>query len=365
MQQRSKLVLLIVLILLGVTLWYTQRPSPTPASPSPVRVALKDRQVTLQVSDLPGLLAKPTDWWPAFPEVNTLGAYPDPLPGEQGYVVTKFTHVDNTDEYLESVAVLFATTTAARKGFASLTDTPEARTVNTAGWTGDECRYLSEKRGKLFTSTLRFRKDDIVGRMTVVSATGYQAAETLLKYTRPILARMRHAELPSPVPDAIARLLPSADAVPHGTETYTMLAPAESWALVETTGTPRQMLAVLQKGGVRQLAIRGYRLNALRYHRLDATLFRFKDAASATAWVKRSMKPSEPASLPTGKVVPQPAWLHYYKMDDDIGSAYEYQFCNGRDVCDVSCYAPLTKTDPSCGDIARGVAERWYQSLRK
>ena len=92
-------------------------------------------------------------------------------------------------------------------------------------------------------------------------------------------------------------------------------------------------------------------------------LFSFKDSIAATTWVMRSMTPADSASLPTGNLVPQPAWLHMYGNDGEIANLYEYQFARGRYVCDVGIWSPFDVTKPESADAARKLAEEWYRLL--
>ena len=222
---------------------------------------LQLRAAALQPGELSPLVDQPKSWWPDLPEFYLPGMYPDPEPGELGYVVTKYQQADTADDLIESSMILYATVEDASQAFRNFTADPAMQAVETSkrSWAGDEVRYLAEQDDALFRTTLRFRTGRLISRLTVISTAAFTAPEQMLRATAPVVKRMirlQQGKLDAPkVSAAQAKMLPLPGGSVTGQEMATLQLPPEAWALVETTGTPREIAGVLRAGGSQAVAV--------------------------------------------------------------------------------------------------------------
>lgn len=351
----------------------TPAPTPTP-TPTPAISELTPNDLLLAAfspSDVAALLPPTETWWPYFPEFNVgFSPYQDNFsdPSVRFFVAQSYARVDGTSKRtIQSAVILFEDATTASLGLArahSIND-PDSTSID-GPVVGDEGIYVVRHEtgygGPIDdpdTTTLRFRVGPVVGRISV-RGTGFEDGATLADYAAPMIERigllLRGQLQAEPLPAEFAQWMPPpSDAV--GAILGAVVAPVESWALVDTSGKPDVAADRLHLLGADSLGFGRASLAADSSQVIEATVLPFADAASASTWVKDFTAGVGLTGLDAGHTGEQSAFTSY------DGQYYELQFATGRFVLDVSCFAPFGRTSTACEGPVRQLAEAWYAAM--
>lgn len=330
----------------------------------------------LSPADVKALLPASETWWPYFPEFDVgFSPYKDNSsdPSVRFFVVQTYERIHGPSKReIYSALTLFDDAAAASQGLARLNKTNDGQSTSISGpAVGDESSYFT--RNALVglgvptdtpidypdTTVLRFRVGSVVALVTV-SGTGLEKSTTLADYAAPLVERigalLEGTLKADPLPAEFAqRMPPPSDTV--GSIFGAVVAPAESWALVDTSAAPDVVAGKLHSLGADSLGFGRASLAADPNQVLEATLFPFPDAAAATTWVKSFTSGVGTTGLDAGATGTQSAFT------SNDGKFYELQFAAGRFVGDVSCFAPYGKTSSACEGPVRKLAEAWYVAL--
>jgi hypothetical protein len=195
------------------------------------------------------------DWWPKFPEFNQ-GF--DLYPGERFYIVQNYEQFsDVTDASLQAPLTLCVDAKSAKALYRSKAVSDAKGGIILPGpAVGDESRYSAAlDRNKRYSTTLRYRVGEVVGRVSIYSNLGYQKPEVLARYAEPMVQRIRQLLVgrlkSAQIPQHIAALAPSelADKTVGPVAGFAIV-PAKAWAKVDTLGQPLKVLDTLEKNGV-------------------------------------------------------------------------------------------------------------------
>lgn len=321
---------------------------------------------TLRPADVQQLFSRPERWWPEFPEfIVGIGAAADgPMPGERFFVGQNYQQVDDPDETMvRSTLILFEDEATAAAGFAMLRTTEDADGSTVPGpAVGDQFRYFTRSTEEFpAETTLRFRTGPVVGRVTQYSQADFAAPDAVARYAGAVIARigplLDGALMATPLPAAMAGWLPPSGASTVGPEIGSAVAPAESWALIDSADDPMSVRERLHRYGATELGYRRYRLSADPNQVVDLTLFPFRNSQSAAAWVREFVDTDDGSvRLDPGRT----GELSVYAVYED---SYEIQFAKGRLAADVSCSAPFGEVSAACEPAVRQMAEMWFEVL--
>jgi len=320
---------------------------------------------TITTADLNTDYGDRAQWWPQFPEFYD--SHFKDTPDELFYIVQNYTHANPFDgRKIETALTLYNTSQGASDAFKNRSElTDKSVTLTTGPAVGDECRYftrLSTARGK--ESTLRFRFDCVMVRITKLGSSDYAGSDTLASYAKPIARRLKWllaGKLKAqPISAASTTLLPpDAATTAVGPVLGTARNPAEAWALIDSTNDPVKIRTWLYGAGAAILLQRRYLLNADPKQIVEAVLFTFPDAESAEKWCAYSLKDIKPSeSLNPGRTGSFSGFS--YKRSSAI---YELTFAKGRYVADISAWSPFDTTTSACEFPVRSLGELWYNSL--
>lgn len=347
-------------------------PSPAPATPDVSGLTPNDLLLAGLTSDDLGDLLPGETWWPYFPEFDVgFSPYMDRSsdPSVLIFVAQGLERIDidasSTSRQIQSAMVLFEDEAAAGRGLARLIEVNDAATIAADGPSvGDESAYRTREeydRSLTYpdTATLRFRVGPVVARISVRGA-GLEESATLARYAGPVVERigaMLEGSLRAePLPVEFAQLMPPAsEAV--GSILGAAVVPAESWAVVDNSGSPDFVADKLHTLGADSLGFGRASLAADPSHVLEATIFPFSDATSASTWVEGFLSSVGSTGLDAGATGTQSAYTSY------DGNFYELQFAAGAYVADVSCFAPYGETSAACEGPVRQLAEAWFAAL--
>lgn len=296
-------------------------------------------------------------WWPELPQLN---GRLEPGSKALSLVVQRYRRTDGSAA-LEAALSLFPSEKAAKSDYSGLRAKRDAGGQPLAGpAVASERRYFTREADNGRETTLRFRFGNVVGRISAFAETQSNTA-TLARLVRPVLQRLTKlaaGRLRAPsIPGSLSALLPPAASAP-GQVVGTVLIPAESWALADTSGNPLATKAKLVSLGSRQLVLRRYLLSGTAGHVVEVVLFPFSTAAGASSWVSSFQRlAAAKGALDAGKTGGQSAFTSYG------GSFYELQFARGRYVGDVSCFAPFARVSRACEAATRSLAEAWFAAL--
>lgn len=135
------------------------------------------------------------------------------------------------------------------------------------------------------------------------------------------------------------------------------MVPAQSSALVDTSGTPDVVARELHSLRADNLGFGRALLSADPNEVVEATLFPFRGASAASTWVKSFAYGVRKTGLGTGATGTQSAYT------SNGGKFYELQLAAGRFVGDLSCWAPYGKTTSAGEAPVRQLGEAWYAAL--
>jgi hypothetical protein len=361
---RSALVPL-VLALLGAVAALGTAAGATPAAPSAVQPsALTPEDVlaaTLRPGDVHRFLPHGASWWSMLPEFNDGGF--DPAPGKRFWVVQSYELVAGgrvAGPHIQAPLTLYATEADAARDFAAMAKTKDASGTPASGpGVGDESRYLTRPADdKLIEAALRFRVGPVLGRVSVFDSRP-SATASLARYAAPVVARVRALLAGTlkgtAIPADLARRLPPtfADLPVAGSA----VVPAEDWAVVDDSGQPEKVRALLRRNGAGSLAFRRYDVGSSDGQVIEVTLFPFASGKAATTWAHRFLAEVGDGGLDPGRTGPLSAFT------SNGGKFYELQFAEGRFVADISCFAPFGETSRACEWRVRTLGQLWYPIL--
>ncbi len=320
--------------------------------------------VTLQPEDVEDLFPLPESWWPTVPQFNV--GIGDEAPGLQFYVANGYQQVGElSSSRVETTLIIYETASDAGEDFDTrlLEENDADGEVSDGPSAGDDHRYFTRMRSgedNPYETTLRFRSDRIVGRISVFHQLGYEEIDTLAAYAEPVTERASRALSgdfsAKPLPEAIENVLPPSEASRTvGPAMGSAVLPVESWALMDTSGDPEAVREYLLSLGADSIGFRRYGIAGDPEHVVEVTLFPFPDDEAARTWVSDFVGGVEP-SLDPGDTGSLSAFTDY-------GDAYELQFARGSYVADVFCSAPFSETTPACEEPVRALAELWYTHL--
>jgi hypothetical protein len=347
---------------LAATVYAADEVDPTTLTPEAAWAAMPT------LADLAGALPQPTAWWPGLPEFNVGPLDPAPAPGERFYLVQRFTRypIGVTPSYLEITITVFKNRESAHNAFRGREQALATMASGLPGPDlGNERRYFLFPPGPSQETQLRYRVGPFVGRVSLVSSQPASVDELAAcgKVLEAKLTALRFGQLTAPaLPADFDQLMPPPRVdFEIGQTLVSAVLPPQSWAMM-TSGSPEKLAAKLTAGGLTQLYYRRYLINLLPGEVLDVTLWPFKDAMSASAWVQgmrdQVAADGTPVMMP-GKVGPQ-AVMTYSRT----GQYYELQFAKGNYVGDVIGQAPFqAEVDSLCQVSVRRLAERWYAAL--
>ncbi len=329
----------------------------------------------LSPSDVKAVVPATETWWPYFPEFDVgFSPYTDNSadPSVRFFVVQAYERVGGpARRQVVSTMVLFNDAASAAQGMARLNQTNDGDSTPASGpAVGDASSYFTRSNIGLGTPTdtpidypdtavLRFRVGPVVGRVSVLG-TGFEKTATLAAYAAPLVDRigalLQGSLKAQPLPTEYGqRMPPPSSAV--GAILGAVVAPAESWALADNSGTPEAVADKLHSLGAASLGFGRASLAADPNQVIEATLFPFRDATAASSWVKTFTSGVGKTGLDAGATGTQSAYTSYG------GKFYELQFAAGRFVGDLSCFAPYGTTTSACEVPVRQLAEAWYAAL--
>jgi hypothetical protein len=157
--------------------------------------------------------------------------------------------------------------------------------------------------------------------------------------------------------DFAAAMPPAAVATEVGPVLGTVVVPVEAWALAYGGLEVVKLRDQLKAGGVTNLYVRRYAVQAVPGQVLEATAFQFNDVQAASDWEWNFIRPvaAHGPVFDAGDT----GMLRAFTM---TGGAYELQFAKGSLVCDVMGLAPNGAPDARLKPLVLKTAEEWYKS---
>ncbi len=317
------------------------------------------------LSEVPGVVATPADWWPGFPSFRVGPLNPNPRPGERFYVAQRFSRFDDLERsHLSVTVLLMSTLKQAHRTFVDLSsETAQGAKVLNGPRLGDESRYFAHA-GAVGSTTLRYRVGPLVGRVTLSAPGAPASAEVLSKYGAALVGRLQDLlagklAAPNLPADFAAAMPPAAATTEIGPILASAVLPVEAWALADSANDPARVRDLLKAGGVGNLYYRLYAAQGVTGHVLEATLFQFGDAEAATRWVRMFIR-----EVATHGPVYDPGETGVLRAFSSLpGLNYELQFAKGRLVGDVVGRAAFGELDPACRPLVRRLAELWWPAV--